>query len=44
LHDAPWLVFVSQALAQPPQLATVDRDVSQPSVSGAEVLQSAQPG
>jgi hypothetical protein len=36
--------MVSHALPHAPQLAAVDRDVSQPSVSGAEVSQSAQPG
>jgi hypothetical protein len=44
LHVAPWLVVLSQDLPQPPQLDTVDREVSQPSVSGAEVSQSAHPG
>jgi hypothetical protein len=44
LHVAPWLVLSSHALPHAPQFAAVDSDVSQPSTSGAEVSQSAQPG
>ncbi len=44
LHVAPRLLVVSHALPHAPQLAAVDSEVSHPSVSGAEGLQSAQPG
>jgi hypothetical protein len=39
-----WLCVVSQATPQPPQLVAVLVFVSQPSVFGAEGLQSAKPG
>jgi hypothetical protein len=41
LQVAPLLVAVSQALLQPPQFAIVFVAVSQPSVSGAALLQLA---
>jgi hypothetical protein len=44
LQLAPRLLVVSHALPHAPQLAAVDSDVSQPSVSGPEGSQSAQPG
>jgi hypothetical protein len=43
LHVAPWLLVLSHARPHAPQLAAVDSEVSQPSVSGAEGSQSAQP-
>jgi hypothetical protein len=44
LHVAPRLLEVSHAALHAPQLAAVESDVSQPSVSGADGSQSAQPG
>ena len=43
MHAAPVLVPVSHLMPQPPQFVTVLVGVSQPSVSGEVVLQSAKP-
>jgi hypothetical protein len=43
-QEAPWLSVVSHARPHAPQLAADASDVSQPSVSGPLVLQSAHPG
>jgi hypothetical protein len=41
LQEAPLLFFVSQTLPQPPQFETDVSGLSQPSESGAVLLQSA---
>jgi hypothetical protein len=43
LHESPVLCVVSQAAPQAPQLPAVFVGVSQPSLSGAVLTQSAQP-